>query len=207
MNGLPTAFCVVLILKTVLDDLELKLSHGTDYLSAIELVDEQLRHTFVHQLVDAFLQLLRLHGVVVLDILEHLRRERGKSAEVEFFTLGECIANLENAIVGQTNDVAWPCFFDGALALGHELGGGGEAQGLVVANVQIRLVADELSRAYLAEGNTRAMVRVDVSRYFEDESRELRLFGLYHAFLGFGGTRTRGNLYETVEQFLHTEII
>ena len=58
MNWLPTAFGIVFVLQTVLDDLKLKLSNGTNNLAAIELVDEQLRNTFVHQLVDAFLQLL-----------------------------------------------------------------------------------------------------------------------------------------------------
>ena len=70
---LPTTLCVVLVLKTILDNLKLKLTHGADNLATVELVDEQLRHTFVHKLVDALLKLFCLHRVVVLDVLEHLR--------------------------------------------------------------------------------------------------------------------------------------
>ena len=83
VDRLPAALGIVLVLQTVLDDLELQLTDGADNLAAVELVDEQLGDTLVHQLVDALLQLLRLHRVVVLDILEQLRRERGQSAEVQ----------------------------------------------------------------------------------------------------------------------------
>ena len=55
MHRFPTALCIVLILQTVLDDLELQLSHGTDDLSVVELVDKQLSDTLVHQLVDTLL--------------------------------------------------------------------------------------------------------------------------------------------------------
>ena len=69
---LPTTLGVVLVLKTVLNNLELELAHGAYNLATIELVDEQLCHTFVHELIDALLKLLRLHRVIVLDVLEHL---------------------------------------------------------------------------------------------------------------------------------------
>ena len=75
MYGLPAALGVVLILQTILDHLELQLTDGTNDLTVVELIDEQLGHTFIHQLIDTLLQLLRLHRVVVLDILEQLRRE------------------------------------------------------------------------------------------------------------------------------------
>ena len=41
--------------------------------------------------------------------------------------------------------------------------------------MEIRLVADELARAYLAECDARAVVGVDVGCYLEDEACELRL--------------------------------
>ena len=82
VNGFPTAFGIVLILKSILDDFELKLAYRADDFAPIELVDEELCHAFVHQLFDTLVQLLGLHGVVVLDILEHLWRERWQAAEV-----------------------------------------------------------------------------------------------------------------------------
>ena len=70
MNRFPTALGIVLILKTILYYLKLQLAYCSHYLASIELVDKQLRHAFVHQLVDALLQLLCLHRVVVLNIFE-----------------------------------------------------------------------------------------------------------------------------------------
>ena len=60
MHWFPAALGIVLILKTILYYLKLQLSHCANYLSAVKLVYKQLRHAFVHQLVDALLQLLCL---------------------------------------------------------------------------------------------------------------------------------------------------
>ena len=57
-NGFPAALGIVLILKTILDNLELKLTYSADNLSSIKLVYEQLCHAFVHQLLKTFLELL-----------------------------------------------------------------------------------------------------------------------------------------------------
>ena len=72
MDRFPAATRIVLVLQSVLDDFKLQLADGADDLAVIELVDEQLCHTLIHQLVNTFLQLLRLHRVVVLNILEQL---------------------------------------------------------------------------------------------------------------------------------------
>ena len=47
MHRLPTALGVVLILQTVLDDLKLQLTDGADDLTVVELIDEQLSHTWL----------------------------------------------------------------------------------------------------------------------------------------------------------------
>ena len=70
---LPTTRCIILVLQTILNYLKLQLSHRTDNLTSIELIDKQLCHTFVHQLVDTFRQLLLFHRICVLNVLEHLR--------------------------------------------------------------------------------------------------------------------------------------
>ena len=154
MNGFPTALGVIFVLQTILYNLKLQLTHGADNLTAVKLVDKQLCHTLVHELVDTLLKLLCLHRVVVLDILEHLWRERRQSAEVKLLALSQCVANLEDAVVGQTYDVARPCFVDGALALSHKLSGRRETQSLALTHMQIGLVALELAAAHLAEGDT-----------------------------------------------------
>ncbi len=41
--------------------------HGADHFPPVEVKGKQLRHAFVHQLVDAFVELLGLHGVGIVD--------------------------------------------------------------------------------------------------------------------------------------------
>ena len=82
MDRFPAALGIILVFQTILDNLKLQLAHGSDNLAAIELIDKQLCHALVHQLVDAFLQLLGLHRVVVLDVLEQLWREAGETTEM-----------------------------------------------------------------------------------------------------------------------------
>ncbi len=125
-----------------------------DDAAAVELVDKQLCHTLVHQLLQSLLELLALHWVVVLDILEQQRRERRQTTEVQLLALGERVANLEDAVVGQTYDVARISLVDGALALRHELCGRRETDGLAQSYVQVRLIAHKLAEANLAEGDT-----------------------------------------------------
>lgn len=73
MYGFPATLSVIFILQSVLNDLKLQLSYGAYYAASVELVDEELRHAFVHQLLQSFLELLRLHRVVILYVFEHLR--------------------------------------------------------------------------------------------------------------------------------------
>ena len=70
MHWLPAALGIVLVLQAVLDNLELQLTHGAHDAAAVELVDEELRHTLVHELLQSLLELLALHWVIILDILE-----------------------------------------------------------------------------------------------------------------------------------------
>lgn len=121
-NGNPAALGIILVFETILDDLELQLSNRPDELAIVELVDKELRHALTHQLIDTLGQLLGLHGIIVLDVLEHLGREARQSLEMQRLTLGNGIANLEIARVGQTDDVAGIGLLNGTLTLRHELG-------------------------------------------------------------------------------------
>ena len=151
MHRLPATLGVVFVLKTILYHLKLQLSHSTDDATAVELIDKQLGNTFVHELLETLLELLRLHRVIVLDVFEHLRREGRQSAEVQLLPLGQGITDFEDAVVGQSHDIACPCLVDGLLALGHELGRRGETQRLVLPHMEVRLIAYELAGAYLTE--------------------------------------------------------
>ena len=118
----PTARSIILVQQTILDDLKLQLSDCTDNLATVELIDKQLRHTFIHQLVDTFCQLFLLHRIGILNILEHLRREAGQSAEMEQFSFCQCISDLKSAIIRQADNISCIGFVNGRLPLCHKLG-------------------------------------------------------------------------------------
>ena len=137
-DGLPTALGIVFVLQTVLDHLELQLSYRTDNLAAVELIDKQLCHTFVHQLVDTLGQLFLLHGVSILDV------EAGQTAEVEQFAFGQRITNLKGSVIGQTDDITCPSLVDGRFTLCHKLCRTGKTHCLAMTHVIVRSVADKL---------------------------------------------------------------
>ena len=95
----PAAFGVVFILQAVLDDFKLQLTNGADQLTAIKLVDKELGHTVTVKFDGNF-----------------------KNAVLELLALCQGVANLEDAVVRQADDVASPRFVDGALSLRHKLG-------------------------------------------------------------------------------------
>ena len=150
----PTALCIVLVFKTILNNLELQLTYSTNQLTTVELVYEELCNALVHKLFDTLVKLLCLHWVGIFDILEHLWRETWQTNEVQILTLGKCIADFEDSVIWQTNDIARISLVDCALALCHELRWRRESDCLAVAYMQIRIVADELARTNLAERNT-----------------------------------------------------
>lgn len=55
---LPSALCAILMQESVLYDFKLKLTHGTNKFTTIELVDKQLSHALVHKLLNTFFKLL-----------------------------------------------------------------------------------------------------------------------------------------------------
>ena len=122
MNRLPTALGIVLVLQAILDNLELQLTDSTHDATTIELVDEQLCHPLVHHLLHTLRELLALHWIIVLDVLEEKWRERWQSTEVNLLALSQSITNLEDAVVWQTNDIARLGLIDGTLTLRHNLG-------------------------------------------------------------------------------------
>ena len=82
MHWFPAALGIVLILKTILYYLKLQLSHCANYLSAVKLIYKQLRDAFVHQLVDALVQVGGVDRVGVRNLVEQLRREARQSTEM-----------------------------------------------------------------------------------------------------------------------------
>ena len=186
------------MLQAVLYHLKLQLPHGADYLAPVHLADKELRHTLVHQLVHALVELFLLHGVGVLYVLEHLRREGGKSLEMQFLACRQGVAYLEVAGIGQTDDVACECLIHRLFALRHEAGRRGETHLLVLAHMLVVGVALELPAANLEERNARTMVGVHVRVYLKAEARELIFHRLHFPLHSLYGERRGGNAHEAL---------
>ena len=75
VQGFPSALGAILVQQAVLDNLKLQLSYRADDLATVQLADKELRHTFIHKLINAFFQLFLLHWIGIVDVFEHLWRE------------------------------------------------------------------------------------------------------------------------------------
>ena len=203
----PAALGIVFVLQTVLDDFELERPDRADDLAAVERGYEQLRHAFVHELIDAFGQLLEFQRVGVLDVAELLGGERRDAREFELLALGEGVADLEVARIVQADDVARVGEVDDRFLFGHEGRRRGELELLAAAYVQVVMVALERPGADFQEGDAVAVVGIHVGVDLEHEARHLRLGGLHGA--GRGGRRARrgGDADEAFEQFAHAEVV
>ena len=78
---------------------------------------EDLNGAFLAQLGEAGAQLLALHRVSQLDDLEELGRKEGQPGELQLLAFGQRVAQLQHAVVGQTDDVARPGVFHQLAAL------------------------------------------------------------------------------------------
>ena len=204
---LPTALRTVFVLQTILDDLELQRAHRADDLAAVERRGEELRHAFVHELVDALGQLLELQRVGVLDVAELFGGERRDAREAELFAFGERVADLEVARVVQAHDVARIGEVDDRLLLGHEGRRRREFELLAAAHVQVVFVAFERARTYFEECDAVAVVGIHVGVDLEDEARHFGFRRLHDAGFGRGRARRGGYAHEAFEQLAHAEVV
>ena len=156
------------------------------------MAHKELCHTFVHELVDALVKLFLLHRIGIIDILEHLRRERRQALEMQVFAGSKGIANLEITGIGQTDYISGKGFIHRLLFLRHEAGRCRKTHLLVLAYVIIIGVTQEFAAAYLEERDTGAMVRIHVGVDLKAESREFVFHRFDRAFFGCHRERGRG---------------
>ena len=81
---------------------------------------EDLDRALLAQLGQAGAQLLGLQRVGNLDRAEHLGREEGQAGELQAFTFGEGVAQLQHAVVGNADDVAGVGFVEQFALLAQE---------------------------------------------------------------------------------------
>ena len=104
-------------LQPVGHHLELQLADGAQQQRSAQMRPEDLNGTFLAQLGEAGTQLLALHRVSQLDDLEELGRKEGQPGELQLLAFGQRVAQLQHAMVGQTDDVARPGVFHQLAAL------------------------------------------------------------------------------------------
>ena len=64
VNGFPSTACAIFMKQTILNYFKLELTYGANNLAIVELIDKELSHTLVHQLLDTLVQLLDRKSVV-----------------------------------------------------------------------------------------------------------------------------------------------
>ena len=179
VERLPAALCAIFVEQSILDYFKLELSDGADEFATVKLIDKQLSHTFIHKLLNAFVELFGLHGVGVFDVFKHLRRETWQAFEMQLFAGGQSVTDFKVAGVGNTYNVAGESFIDHRLFLCHKSRGSSKAHGFSGAYLLVVDVAFKLSGAYFDKRDAAAVVRVHICVYLEYESRKSRLFGLH----------------------------
>ena len=69
--------------QTILNYFKLELAYGANNLAIVELIDKELRHTFIHKLLNTLAELLGAHWIGILNVFKHFWRETWQALEVE----------------------------------------------------------------------------------------------------------------------------
>jgi hypothetical protein len=120
----------VLVLQAVGHHLELQLADRAQQQHAAHHRAEDLDRAFLAQLGQAGAQLLGLERVGHFHRAEQLRREEGQAGELQGLALGQGVAQLQHAVVGDADDVAGIGLVQQLALLAHEGHHGVGAQGL-----------------------------------------------------------------------------
>jgi len=83
------------VFQAVLDHVKLQCTHRSNHLSIVEGKGKQLSYPFVHQLVDAFVELFGLHGVGIVNVAEMFGREARDAFKVDLLPRSEGIPNFK----------------------------------------------------------------------------------------------------------------
>ena len=76
-----------------------------------------------------------------------------------------------------------------------------------MTHMQVGRITGKLTGTYLAECDTRTVIRVDIGGNLEDKACEFRLVRLHFTLFRLYRTGTGSNLHKAVQQLLHTEVI
>ena len=137
------------------------------------MLRKQLSHTFICQLIQALLELLGLHGVLIDDLLEYLRWKAWDAGEEEVLPFRQRISDLEITGVEQSHHIPRKGFLDHIFLPGQEAVGVAESDILIETDMVIEFIPFKSAWADPQERDAVAVFRVQVCVDLEDESAEL----------------------------------
>ena len=138
---------------------------------------------------------------------EEFRSEVWDAGKAEHFALRERVADVELAVVVDTDDVAGNGVGHQHAVVGHEGKGIRDLHFFAFADMEhfhTRLV---FAGADAEEGNTVAVLRIHVGLNLEHKAGELGLIGFNHPFSGVARLRCRGPIHQGIQHVLNTEVV
>jgi len=188
-KGLHSQLNIVLILHSVLKDVELKSTDNAhnDLLHTGSNFLEDLDSTFLSDLGNALDELLSLHGVLLLNTAEEFRSEGWNTLKLYLFAAAYCVADGEDARVKDTDDIAGVGFLDYLAALSHHLLWLRELDLSVLLNVVDLHALLELAAANSHKGDSVAVSLVHVGLDLKYKGGEVVAEGVNNAVLSVSG--------------------
>lgn len=193
--------------QAVLYHLKLELTHGAYKLTIAGLLGEELCHTLICELADAFLELLGFHRIGIDQFLEDLRGESRYAAYLKVLSLGKDVRYLKVARVIEAYYITGICLVYDVLVRCHEGDWRAEAEVLLEAHMVVVLAAFKLARHDTHKGDTVAVLRVEVGVDLKDEAGHLGLLWLYKALVTLAALWGGSDVYEGIEHLLYAEAI
>src|SRR5690606_7596023 len=168
---------------------------------------EYLNGSFFAQLGQAGAKLLGTQRVLDFYRLEQFGSKERQSGELKIFALGKDIAQMQQAVVGDADDVAGVGLFDQLTSLGEKrhhviganlLAGSGDFQAHA---------AFEAARTDAYERDAIAVSRIHVRLNLEHDPAELLLVRLHFALQCLARAGRRRKIDQGVQDFLYAEIV
>ena len=197
---------LVLIAQAVGDHFVLQHTHRTHHDIVIAAGEKNLGRALLGQLLQALLQLLGLQGVTEADTAKQLRRKVGHTGILECLALTEGIANLDGAVVVQTDNIAGNCLFHHIplprLEV-HRIGNPDVLAQAYMAHLHTAVVG---AGANAHKGDTIPVLGIHIGLDFENKPRKRLFVGIDQA-RDSGATAWPGSPFDKiVEHFPHPEI-
>ena len=174
----------IFVQQAILDHFKLKCPHGANHFAVVEVQGKQLGHTFVHQLVDAFVKLLGFHRVGIIDISEMLRRKGRDPLKLYFFLVGKGVANFKVACVVKSYNISGIGHIHNFFFLCKKGIGAREFQFFSLPYMQVGGVPLKGARHDLYKGQTVAVLGVHIGMDFKDKATKLFFIGLNQPLIG-----------------------